>query len=349
MSFKRLGNFLLGNTTGTSVPLEQIPAKETEIGAFVQRSTINRAHSFVELINVHMQRAHAAKIVKHRRSYSRAANLKLGDLKQLIEENAYIRFENLEDIERQLAEIEFATDEMEEGAQGKNLAAFQKLSLSKQCDALSLPLEVVYLERLDGHWVVAGVSYRRPEDAALAHLVSFGWQGLACEGKATLLLMKASCLEQLVSLNIFGSREDAAVATFEAQVSRHRDHHVEIISAIQSADEKVIRKNLSEIFSWPMYNQLNPVMDKEILVRIWRVMSPKLLAKLAQYICDEHHYRAGWPDLTLVRESGVRFVEVKTTDKFHASQLQTILDVLKPENTDIGVIQIKPKPNLAQL
>lgn len=153
-------------------------------------------------------------------------------------QNAYVRFENIDEIERQLADIERATDQMEDGSQGKSLAGFLKLSLPKQCDALSLPLAIIQLERSNGQWIAAGVNYKRPEEAALAHLESFGWQGVACEGKAILLLMKASCLDQLASVNIFGSREDSAVRTFESQVSTHRTHQEVILSAIQSADKK---------------------------------------------------------------------------------------------------------------
>ena len=39
---------------------------------------------------------------------------------------------------------------------------------------------------------------------------------------------------------------------------------------------------------------------------------------------DPYAYRNGWPDLTLVKGNKVLFVEVKTKDKLHDSQLVTI-------------------------
>ena len=89
-----------------------------------------------------------------------------------------------------------------------------------------------------------------------------------------------------------------------------------------------------------MYQLLNPAIDKGILVAIWHAMSPNMLAQFAQHIFEEYSYRAGWPDLTLVREGNLRFIEVKTTDKFHASQRQIIMDILQPQNADVRVIQI---------
>ena len=35
-------------------------------------------------------------------------------------------------------------------------------------------------------------------------------------------------------------------------------------------------------------------------------------------------YGNGWPDLTLIKDNEVLFIEVKTTDKMHESQLITI-------------------------
>lgn len=63
MDLKRIGSFLFGKTPVVRTHPVPFPLEEPEISAFVQRSTVNRAHSFVELINGHMQQAHAAKII----------------------------------------------------------------------------------------------------------------------------------------------------------------------------------------------------------------------------------------------------------------------------------------------
>ncbi|WP_312779311.1 hypothetical protein, partial [Escherichia coli] len=44
---------------------------------------------------------------------------------------------------------------------------------------------------------------------------------------------------------------------------------------------------------------------------------------------DPYQYRSGWPDLTLVYENCIEFVEVKTTDNLHKTQLTTIPMILQ--------------------
>ena len=43
-----------------------------------------------------------------------------------------------------------------------------------------------------------------------------------------------------------------------------------------------------------------------------------------QFQMDPYRFRSGWPDLTLVNGEYIEFVEVKTTDKLHYSQIDTI-------------------------
>lgn len=306
-------------------------------------SAVDRAQWFVDIINSNMKQANEAKVIRHRRSSLSSAKQRLSDLKQLIAENDFLSFENLDQIERQLAEIELETDQMEEGEQGSSLKEFLKLPLSLQCEALSLPLEVAVLERTDKQWVVSGKNYKRPEDAALAHFQSLGWQGVACEGKAVLLLMKAACLDTLTRVNEFGSRTDASISSFEGQAFIHKDHEIKILSDIGSAGVDLIRKNLQDIFSQPNYSMLYPDLDLEVMLDLWRAITPTDLKLFAKHIFEEHGYRAGWPDLTLVRQGQLRFVEVKTTDKLHASQRQLVLDILQPNSFDVHVIRLKKK------
>ena len=83
-------------------------------------------------------------------------------------------------------------------------------------------------------------------------------------------------------------------------------------------------------------------MHEEGLVAIWHALPKGQLARYAGYILKDFGYRAGWPDLTLVKGNDVMFVEVKTTDKLHASQRDVILDILSPSNADVRVIRLKP-------
>ena len=54
---------------------------------------------------------------------------------------------------------------------------------------------------------------------------------------------------------------------------------------------------------------------------IEREVYVKLAKKIAE---DSYLYRNGWPDLTLVKNGTVKFIEIKVNDKLHESQLITI-------------------------
>ena len=154
--------------------------------------------------------------------------------------------------------------------------------------------------------------------------------------------MKAACLDHLASINTFGSRADACMRFFEAQCIIHRDHAPEIVSDIEQASEAVVRTNLAEIAAQPDYLTIYPMMDADALIAVWHAITPSELATFARRIFDDPSFRAGWPDLTVAREGKVRFVEIKTTDKLHASQRDVILGILQPSGADVRVMQIKP-------
>lgn len=66
------------------------------------------------------------------------------------------------------------------------------------------------------------------------------------------------------------------------------------------------------------------------------------LASIAEvFVQNPYDYRAGWPDLTLAGEYGVRFVEVKTTDRFHESQVRFARDIAAPLGLRCEVAQLQ--------
>lgn len=295
----------------------------------------------VGVVNESMRIAHDSKNIETRRSRIRVARERLAQLQELAGQYPFLKVQQLAEVERDLGKIEAVTDQMK-GPGGADLAAFLKLSLALQCEALNLPLKVVGLERSEGLWIADGTLHERPEDAALAHLNADGWQGVACEGAAVLMLMKAACLDHLARVNTFGSRADACMRYFEAQCIIHRESAAAIISDIERASEAVVRANLAEIAAQPDYLAVYPPMDPAALVTIWRALTPPALAAFAQHIFDDPGYRAGWPDLTVTSEGKIRFVEVKTTDKLHASQRDVILGILQPSGFDVRILRLKP-------
>lgn len=230
------------------------------------------------------------------------------------------------------------------GGNSLDVSAFLKLSLDKQCDELKISLETLLLDYANDHWMVHGVKYARPESAALAQFRTTHWVGTDCEGTAVLMLMKAACLDYLASVNTFSCREDACIRYFEAQCIIHREKSKDIISEIERADETTVRSNLSEIIAQPRYSTIYPAMEVDTLIAIWKAMTSSWLAHYASLLLVDSSLRAGWPDLTLARGDALLFIEVKTSDKLHASQHKILTSILGPSGANVSVLRIKRHP-----
>lgn len=186
--------------------------------------------------------------------------------------------------------------------------------LEKQCESLSLLFKDISLE-YDG----------RPEPALLKHFESFGYVGSFSEGCALLTALKALMLDKLAELNIFNDRDDACLRYLEAQFIIHRDSVNDIIGSIQNTSRDKYLSNLHEILD-RSFGQV------ECSIKLFKccealfdaIETEVFMAVATKFSEDPYSYRSGWPDLTLVKGQEVRFIEVKTTDKLHKSQLLTI-------------------------
>ncbi|USR02342.1 hypothetical protein [Sphingomonas aerolata] len=66
-------------------------------------------------------------------------------------------------------------------------------------------------------------------------------------------------------------------------------------------------------------------------------MLPRIATRFAT---DPYAFCAGWPDITAVRDGTILLRDVKTSDKLHASQQQTIGGLLIPEGMPVDVFQL---------
>jgi hypothetical protein len=215
------------------------------------------------------------------------------------------------------------------------------MQLSEQCEQLGLPYQRVELARGSGGWIVKGAEHKRPEEAAAALMRAEGWICSTCEGGPMLLLMKAACLELLISLNRFGGG-DSLTRFFEAQVTINRQHRSEIAQAIGAADTSTVVRNFQRIYATDVC-EYYPGVSEELIEQLHIAISSKLPAIFNRFSADAYCYRAGWPDVTAVRTGEVRFREVKTSDKLHGSQFETIREVLQPCGLTTDVIQLVKK------
>ncbi len=297
----------------------------------------SHAEQLARDLNEALRRANEAVVPAKRRSQLLIARERLGKLKGLSEWNPSLKLENLSAVEQSIVDVEKETDELDPPREPGD---FLKRPLVEQCRTLGIPLERLELERAGKEWRYKDRLHSRPELAALAYYQAQGFRGTSCEGTTLLMLMKCACLDYLARVNTFGSRADACTRYFEAQCQIHSDRAGDIIGEVGSANESTIRHNLREILAQPSYSTLYAPLSEEAMVAIWKALTPGGLSKLTERLLEDPGRRAGWPDLTLARGSELLFIEVKTTDRLHASQRALIQDVLIPFGADVRVIQL---------
>ena len=153
-----------------------------------------------------------------------------------------------------------------------------------------------------------------------------------------LLLMKAACLERLMELNTLGAA-DSLTRFLEAQFVINAAHLDTIYDAIGRATTAQVRRNFEAIYAAGV-DEYYPGVTGELIEQLHTAIGSQLASIAARFAGDSYCYRAGWPDITAVRQGSVLFREIKTTDKLHRSQLETIGNVLLPEGLTVDVLQL---------
>ena len=206
----------------------------------------------------------------------------------------------------------------------------KRSSLEDQCKELNLPFEEIQLD-YEG----------RPEPALLDYYESLGYVGSFLEGHTFLTVLKALMLDRLAALNTFNDRNDACTRFLEAQLTIHRDKVDEIINSIKDTSKKRFLDNLKDIFSQPFIQREYPNLSFECCIALFDAIDTQLFVDVAKKFSeDPYTYRKGWPDLTIVKNNKVKFIEVKTTDKLHKSQLVTIPTFRKIIPCDFSVCRV---------
>ena len=162
--------------------------------------------------------------------------------------------------------------------------------------------------------------------------------------------MKAAALDVLTKRNIFNDRVDAIRRFFEAQCTILKDYHPEILTCIKNISPKRLQENIAEICADPLtqYFYQKEYSYQGILQNVLSSLADSVdsnfIAKIAAlFMTNPHDYRSGWPDLTVIDKNGVSFIEVKTVDSLHASQLRFANDIAKPLGLECCVVQLHPK------
>lgn len=218
---------------------------------------------------------------------------------------------------------------------------FMSLSLASQCDDLGIPLGRIRMEKTEYWWWFAGEKFPKPEQAAYAYLQSLGFSGTYCEGYGPLTLMKCACLDLLAKWSTFPDRTDSCTRYFEAQCMIYAEKSDMIVDAIRAATTESVLAALEEIQSIPRYQINFPMIQPDGVRCLWDSLGGEGWANIARaFVSDPYRFRSGWPDLSVSDGKHIKLVEVKTTDKLHGSQRDTITSLLVPLGFSVSVLQI---------
>jgi len=189
-----------------------------------------------------------------------------------------------------------------------------KMSLKEQCKELSIDFSEIILQY-----------DKSPEFALLKYFENLGYIGSFSEGHLLLNVLKALVLNKLEEYNTFQSREDACVRFLSAQLEINKHYHKEIIFSLKNIDKETFIKNLNDIFNHPLIQKFHPNLSYETAVGLFDSFDLDLFEIILQTISENpSEFTIGWPDLILIKDKKVYFIEVKTTDKLHLSQIKTI-------------------------
>lgn len=194
------------------------------------------------------------------------------------------------------------------------LYVISKLPLTKQCSELRLELKNINL------------SYEgKVETALLNYYQSLGYYGSSLEGIGISTVLKALMLDKLAIYNAFEDRVDACSRYLEAQFTILENKVDEIIMSIPSVSKNKYLNNFKEIINNAYIASCYPELSIDFANAMYDAINSEIFIKVAKKMAENPYlYRKGWPDLTLVKGNEVLFIEVKTNDKLHESQLITI-------------------------
>lgn len=215
-----------------------------------------------------------------------------------------------------------------------SIRVMERLPLNEQCRLIAIELGTSFWN-----------SGSAPEEHCYNAFAQQGYVGTYCEGGGVGTAIKALCLDALTETSIFygtciDAREDACLKGVVG-LSHLEEKKLQIVlRQIEDTPKVKYLAAFSEIISYNLIREWHPGLSIEFADALYDAVPKSHFLQLAKWISNAHEHRNGWPDLTLVKDGQLKFVEVKTTDKLHYSQLVTIPALVREIGADVSVLQL---------
>lgn len=179
--------------------------------------------------------------------------------------------------------------------------------LDVQCRLLDLPLVNLRV----------GID-ARPEAAVLRHLARGGREGIYGEGLASHHLIYS-----MVRHCEWCQKEwYPHIAIFRQE----KEPQAHIVPVLEGSTEEQYLINLAEPMPYWLWLNDSTEWTEGFWLALYRAIKREELVNLymAMSSAPQQRYRNGWPDLVIIDNGQVQFIEVKTTDRLIMSQIRTI-------------------------
>lgn len=215
-----------------------------------------------------------------------------------------------------------------------SIKAIERLPLREQCQSISVELSTYPWD-----------STSTPEIYCFNTFAQQGYVGTYCEGGGFGAAIKALCLDALTESSIFygtciDAREDACLKGVVGLAHIEPPKLETVFNQIKKTSKKHYLAAFTEINSYSLIREWYPGLSLEFAEALFDAVPKAHFEQLARWVSQDPTHRNGWPDLTLVKDGCLKFVEVKTTDRLHHSQLVTIPSLVREIGADISVLKL---------
>lgn len=217
-----------------------------------------------------------------------------------------------------------------------------KATLAQQCESIGWMITDLSAHKHDKrNWSIDGGPEGLPEEIVGQMYASTGARVSYCEGGSALLLLKAAALDALAKYNTFNDRSDAVVRFLEAQMTIQAEHTAEIVETVRTITADALARNVRELADNVHLRNFFPRVRPEFMLDLYqRIGNDKLAQLMAAFAVAPYDYRAGWPDLMVLTDESIKFVEVKTTDRLLDTQIRFATGIGKPMGFECGVLRL---------
>lgn len=221
----------------------------------------------------------------------------------------------------------------------------ETVTIEMQCNQLGWGIQtIVAFREAKRKWSnginLSGVT---PEEIVVQYLAKDNSIVNWCEGTSVMLFLKACALDFFEKnhwLEECSTREDAVRDGIYGQLKFvvHRIEDVVIHATSISKDRLIC--NINEICNDEVVQHIHPNLSRELMMALIDTISLNQRANLLRALSKDPEFSNGWPDLTVVNNNTLSFVEVKTIDTLRDSQMNFALNIAKPNNLNCSVVKV---------